>query len=395
MENIKKPTILLSTLIVSLILIIVNGIIIALNNQPLILASYPANNLSDIWVTLYTKHPPWARVVYGIPGLVEDGLAYGWLSIAILNLIILLYLFVKPHKIKSFSSWIVILSLLTIPIGGGFYIGLLLSFIIGLSGLEYPKKFEDTFIGKMLNALRPTRSFFEKTMANPDVQRAALTLCFVALLSGFGSCLYSYNVYKIYQVGDPLQKPEIASNILLKGALYSEPIVYFSALSNIFVMLIKWLILTLSIYIFAFKIIGKESQLSAILNVTAYVYVPELIMIFLPLIFTNEPNLSQTWALMVLPISWPLILFYISRIWSFIILIYALLVTQDITFLRAVGRTLFAATPYLVIVYLWVYPTFNAPGLNITFTEASSPMVTLLLTIIYVLAILLGALKKD
>lgn len=395
MKDMEKPRAFFFVLIVSIILIIINGILIVLQNQPLILASYRANNLSDIWVTPYSKHPPWARIIYGIPGLVEDGLAYGWLSIAILYFIIVLYTFIKPRKIKSFSPWIIILSILTVPIGGGFYIGLILSIILGLYGLEYPKKFGDTFVGKMLNTLRLNKSFFEKAEVNPDLQRAALTLCFVALLSGLGSCLYSYNVYKIYQVGDPLKRPEIPSNILLRGGLYSEPIVYFSALSNIFIMFMKWLILALCVYIFAFKMLSKESQLTVIFNMTAYVYVPELIMIFLPAIFTNEPNLSQTWSLIIIPISWPLMLFYISRIWSLIILTYGLSKTQDITFGRALGRTFFAVAPYLALVYLWIYPTFKSPGFNITFTEESLPMVTLLLSVMYVLSLFLGALRKD
>lgn len=393
--NLERPRVIFITLIVSVILVIINGILIILQNQPLILASYPANNLSDIWITPYSMHPSWARIVYGIAGLVENGLAYGWLSIAILYFIVVLYILIKPRKIKNLSPWMFILSILTVPIGGGFYVGLILSIIISLYGLEYPKKFSETFVGKMLNTLRLSKSFFENAAANPNLQVAALTLCFVALLSGLGSCLYSYNVYKIYEVGDPLNKAEIPSNILLKGKLYSEPIIYFSALSNIFVMFIKWLILALCIYIFAFKIIGKESQLAAIFYMAAYVYVPELIITFLPTIFTNEPNLSQTWSLIVIPVSWPLILFYISRVWSLIILTYWLSKAQDIALGRALGRALFAVAPYLALVYLWLYPTFKTSGFNLTFTEESLPMITFLFSAVYIVSLLLGALKKD
>ncbi|MEM2703271.1 MAG: hypothetical protein QXR45_08930 [Candidatus Bathyarchaeia archaeon] len=397
MEKEQKSAPMLVVLVIGSILIIINGILIAFNeNQPLILGSYNANDIEDVWVTPYTKHPFWGRIVYGVSGLVEGGLTYGWLSIGVLQTILVLYIFIKPRKIKSLSLWLIILSLLTIPIGGGFYIGLMLSIIIGLYGLEYPKKFDETFIGKMLNALRFNKNFFEKAVANPDLQRAAFTLLFVAVLSGLGSCLYSYNVFKIYPKGDPsMPSMTEASEILIKGRLYSDSIVYILAVSNVFIMAVKWLILTLSIYFFAFKILGKEIELAALSHVLVYVYVPEIILTFMPIIFTNEPNLSQTWSLIIIPISWPLILFYISRLWSFGLLTYTLSKVQDITFGKAVGRALFAVAPYLMVTYLWVYPVFNAPGFHITFTGESSSMIALLLAMFYIIALLVGALRKE
>jgi hypothetical protein len=394
--EIKKPTKLIVILVFSSILTIINGILIALNNGPLMLASYTAKNIADVWVTPYAQNPPWVRIVYGMPDLTENGLAYGWLSIAVLQAAFALYIFVKPKKIRSAGLWIIILSLLTIPIGGGFYIGLILSVIIGLYSLEYPKKLEETFIGKIINTLRFNAKFFEDTAANPNLQKATLTLFFIALLSGFGSSLYSYNVYKIYPAGDLSRFSEAAATeVLIRGRLYSDPIVYTSTISNVFIMLIKWLILTLSIYFFAFKIVGKEAELFTLSSLSAYIYVPELIFIFTPLIFTNEPNLSQTWSLIVIPVSWPLLLFYVSRIWSFSLLSYAISKLQDITFGKAIGRALFAAIPYLMLTYMWVYPTFKAPGFYITFTGESSSMLAFLAAIAYIIALLFGALKKE
>ena len=248
----------------------------------------------------------------------------------------------------------------------------------------------------MFNALRFNKSFFEKAVANPNLQRAALTLLFIAILGGLGSCLYAYNVFKIYPTCD-LSKPSMAdaSEILIRGRIYSEPTVYVSAVSNAFILVIKWLILTLSIYFFAFKIVGKEIELVALSHVLAYVYVPEIILIFMPLVFTNEPNLSQTWSLILIPMSWPLTLFYISRLWSLGLLMYALSKIQDITFGKAIGRTLFAVAPYFVITYLWIYPVFNVPGFLIKFTGESSSIIALLLTIFYIIALVVGALKKE
>ena len=393
--EIKKPTKLIVILVFSSILTLINGILIALNNGPFMLASYTAKDIADVWVTPYAQNPPWARIVFGMPDLTENGLAYGWLSIAVLQAAFALYIFVKPKKIRSAGLWIIILSLLTIPIGGGFYIGLILSVIIGLYSLEYPKKLGETFIGKIINTLRFDAKFFGDTAANPNLQKATLTLFFVALLSGFGSSLYSYNVYKIYPAGDLSRFSEAAaSEILIRGRLYSDAIVYTSTISNVFIMLIKWLILTLSIYFFAFKIVGKEAELFTLSSLSAYIYVPELIFIFTPLIFTNEPNLSQTWSLIVIPVSWPLLLFYVSRIWSFSLLSYAISKLQDITFGKAIGRALFAVIPYLMLTYMWVYPTFKAPGFYITFTGESSPMLAFLAAIAYIIALLFGALKK-
>jgi len=394
--EIRKPTKLTITLIFSSTLTIINGVLIILNNGPILLASYPANNIADVWVTPYTQNPPWARIVYGMPGLTENGLAYYWLSIALLQAALAFYIFFNPKKIRSASLWIIILSILTIPIGGGFYIGLILSAIIGLYSFEHPKKFEETFIGKMINALRFNAKLFEDAVTNPNLQKATLTLLFTALLSGFGSCLYSYNLYKIYPTGDLSKFSETAaSEILIKGRLYSDPIIYATTISNVFIMLLKWLTLTLCIYFFAFRIVSKEIELIKLSSLSAYIYVPEMIFIFTPLIFTNEPNLSQTWSLFIFPVSWPLLLFYASRVWSFSLLTYAISKIQDITIGKALGRTLFAVVPYLMWTYVWFYPTFNAPGFYMTFTSESSSMLATLAASAYIVALLLGALKRE
>ncbi|MEM2538458.1 MAG: hypothetical protein QXE38_04040 [Candidatus Methanomethylicia archaeon] len=395
MEAEKKPRAIITTLlIIGSSLTIFNGILIAIYGAPIVIASYPASSIEEVWVTPYAKNPPWARIVYGIPSLTEGGLVYFWLFVAFLQAILAAYISIRTRKAaRKLSLWNIIISLFTIPIGGGFYIGLILFVIASLYGLEYPKKFEDTFIGKILDALR--FRFFKKRTADQDLQKAALSIIFISLLSGLGSCLYAYNVFKIYQTGDS-SAPSLleAQNILIRGELYSEPIVYISALSNVAIMIIKWLLLTLCVYFFAFKIVGKEVTFSSLSNLLCYIYTPEIILAFMPLIFTNEPNLSQTWSLIFIPISWPLMLFYASRLWSFVLLVYAISKVQDVTLGRAIGRSLFAITPYMIITYLWIYPALNAPGFYLTFT-GELLVLPLVLSLMVTIAFIFGALKRD
>lgn len=96
----------------------------------------------------------WVRLSLGVPGFAESSWLVMWLIIASVNLLCGLMLLIQTKKQVSLNYIVVICSILSLPIGGGFVIGFALGIIGGLAGVEWPKPLKETFIGKCLRVLR-------------------------------------------------------------------------------------------------------------------------------------------------------------------------------------------------------------------------------------------------
>lgn len=379
-------------LLFSSILIIVNGAWIASNAAPIVVSSFPAESVDSIWKT----NTFWGRVVFGFPGFVENYWIYFWLFLSALLLICTFRIYFHPVLQKRLGIWIVILSILSIPMGGGFYIGAIMGVIVGFYGAEFPKPFKDTFVGKIINTLRFKSGLFESIADNPhSVHTAAVTVIVVALLSGVGTSLYAYNLDGIYPKGSSAPDMQVASNILLRGILYTDISVYVSSIASITIGIIKWLTLSVLVFILGVKLANRKVSLAHAASFSAYVYVPEILLILMPLMFPNEPYLSLSYQYFLIPVSWPLILIYISRLWAFVILVFALEKTLDISKVKAIGIALFVSIPYLLLNYLLITPTLQVPGVRIEFTSSSTLMILPLSAIGLLVAVFLGALERE
>ncbi|MGB9778433.1 MAG: hypothetical protein ACPLW8_03420 [Candidatus Bathyarchaeales archaeon] len=338
----------------------------------------------------------WWRITLGLPGLVENGMAYAWISLAVLLLLMGVIIRVKPTRTRSWSIWVVVISLLSTPIGGGFFIGAILGFIAGLAGIHGNTSLEQTFIGRILNVLRLSK----KTMAEilndkRRIQTAVLTIIFVGILSSFGAVLYAYNVNTLYS-GSTTSILKSTYAILINGAIFIDTSVYFGAISYITISVIKWLILSIILYLAVSRLLTRELSFEAIAAVAAYAYVPELIQTFTPVLFTNEPFLSKGMSIgfSPIPITWPLTLFLISRLWTIVILTIAISNMIEVPKSKAFGITLFSGTIYFFFTYLILYNQVNIPGFIVKFS-ASEVAVLMATSIALIIAILLGALKKE
>jgi hypothetical protein len=379
-------------LLVSSILIITNGAWIASNAAPIIVSSSPAESIDAVWKT----NTFWGRIVFGFPGFVENYWIYFWLFLSVLLLICTLRIYSNPLLQKRLGIWIVILSILSIPTGGGFYIGAIIGIIAGLYAMEFPKAFKETFPGKIISSLRFKSGLFENMAENTrSVHTAAVTVIVVALLSGFGASLYAYNLDRIYPTGSSAADMQAASNILLKGILYIDVSVYVSSVASITVGIIKWLALSVLIFILGVKLADRKISFAHTASFSAYVYVPEILLILMPLMFPNEPYLSLSYQYFLIPVSWPLILIYISRLWAFVILVFALEKTLDISTVKAISVALFVSIPYLLLNYLLITPTLQVPGVRIEFASGSNLMILPLGAIGLLLAVFLGALERE
>ncbi|MBS7632908.1 YIP1 family protein [Candidatus Bathyarchaeota archaeon] len=366
-----------------------------MNDAPLIVSSYPASYVEN--VTQPTHF--WGRIVFGVPNLVEGGMAYFWIFVTAWMAVIAFMIYFKPKKQKHLSRWILLLAILSIPIGAGFYIGAIFAAIVGLYGLELPKPFGETFVGRIISSLRLKSKFFENLVKDSKgLQIAVVTLIIVGLAAGIGNSLYTTNLYKI-KAKSPYD-PEAVANVFLRGVLYTDITVYTTSISFIAIEIFKWIMLSVIVYVLAVKLADRELTFSQTSTVMAYAFVPEIILFFMPAVFMNEPNLSETWQYLIFPVSWPLVLFYITHLWGFVIMFIALRATFDISTGKAFGAALLAGVPYFLVYYMLIIPTLTLtgapfPGVQIVFAGQSSSMLLLLGSIGLALAVFLGALRKE
>jgi hypothetical protein len=286
---------------------------------------------------------------------------------------------------------------LSIPVGGGFYIGAILGIVAGFYATQFPKPFRETLIGKIASTLTGDTKVFQKISEDSrGLQDAVLIIMLVTLVSAFGSILYSFNLSKIYSTGVySTYDATAASNILLNGKLYVDTSFYTSVVASVGVGILKWLVLSLLVYVLGAKLLNPSTNFGALANVLAFVYVPEALFVFAPAMFPNEPYLSLTWQFLLVPISWPLILFYVSHLWAFVILVFAIERLLDISREKAFGTALVVGVAYFITTYMVLNPILQVPGVILEFTGNSSSMLLFLGSVAMLVAVFMGAFRKE
>jgi hypothetical protein len=370
---IKKISFMVVTSILASILMIINGVLIAKNGQPIVvtMSSFQVNTtaLANATQQVIEKSATqqvmnassfWGRIVFGTPGLTAGWQTTFWLILTVIMLICALAVYRNPRNHKTFSPFIGILSLFSLPIGGGFYLGAILGVAGAVVGYEWPKPFKETFLGKVYGAATLDSKLYVTIGENLDaIGGAALTVILVGFLSGLGNGLYAYNVDLLKQGG------QAAYQILFDGQLLWSTTVMITTLSLIGIALIKWLILSSAIYWVGAKIVGIPSSYDKIARMVAFAYIPESLMIFLPLLFSNSPTLT---------FNWPMSLYIITRVWFFISLLIIIAQGFEFSKMRALGVAIFGSAIYWVTYYIFIVPTLNVPGVRIDIAMPASSM---------------------
>ena len=364
--------------LVSFIMILLNGIWILTNDAPIILSSFNASSAEEVM----NAKAFWGRISFGIPGLVEGYWTLFWLIFAAATLVCGILVYKDPRKYRTNGLLMMVCSFLSLPIGGGFYIGAILGFISGAASIEWSKSFKETFFGKIIRAATGNSKFYTMIRDNSEtIGIAAFTVIFVSVLSGIGNGLYTYNLDLIKKGGDA------ASAILLQGCVMmwnENP--FITATSLIGMGVVKWLILSLTIYWIGARLTAIPVNYEKVVRITAFVYVPEILQVFMPFMFSNEPTLSY---------NWPLGLYAISRLWVFIILVVAITQTFDFPKGRAFGVAIFGGALYWPIYHMIVIPTLNVPGVEVQLAMPQSSWVILIgITVVAIIAMLLGVFRK-
>jgi hypothetical protein len=185
MKNMRKIM-----MIVGALLIVANALWILLEGRALIFSSYPASSLEDL-------SGVWGRIVFGMPSMLWGRLIYAWSILAIANLILVLGLNFKEKSESYVAPLVLVLSLISVTVGGGFFIGMILTVTSSLSAIE-KKPLRETFLGKLFRAARLDSSLYEKIGQSTDTLRnAAYIVVFLNILTGLGNGIYVLSTQKI------------------------------------------------------------------------------------------------------------------------------------------------------------------------------------------------------
>jgi hypothetical protein len=451
------------------ILILANTVYVIMNGSPIMFKSSEAQSLSSIWQKPPEPTDLWWRLSLGLPEMGNLGSLKYLLVLDPLLILLFAYLLYRNPRQRLYGIFISALSLFALTIGGGFLIGSILTFILGICSWEWPKAFNESFFGNIAGAARIDTKFFSKILDDSSAIRvAAITVIFVAILAGVGTSLYAFNVNAIYpaatttitseaEVGEmrifvsnttyfkagdyviigTAAKQESnqisgigpdyfnltialrfehekdreqvvavnekafdlkkAEDILIRGFLFSDAVVWIAALAQVAVYILKWLILAIIIYVVGVRALSKPAGFDTVLRSVAFAFVPQALFVFLPFVFSTEPFLSATQPAgsLLIPISWPLIIYYIGHIWSFAIVVAATEKISDTFRTKAIGIALMGTAIYWLVTSQLLDPILNISGFTLQFTAESMTGLLGAISIVFLIAIWLGAFKKE
>lgn len=376
----EKASSALKFSLIGSILILLNGIWVAANAGPIVLTTDPTLTTVE---AINNAPVFWGRISFGIQGMVEGLWTPFWLvfTIALFGCIVRIYL--KPRKHNTFGLPMVIFSILSLPIGGGFLVGSILAFIGGMLALEWPRSFGDTFIGKMARTAKLDSKAIGELSNDPKALRSGvIALVFTSIVMGLGNAIYAFNTNIIKT------QPAAAYEILLLGKLYSDTMTIANAASFIGITFLRWLTLSSILYVITVKLKGRVADFGKLASATAFAFVPLCLQGFLPVLFSNEPYLS---------FNWPIAILVLSIFWVAAALIALVRKMFEIETREALGVTIFAGVLFWFIDNLLIEsnPIVQVPGVVVKLDPASSSAILLLAAFAILLAILLGALARE
>jgi len=362
--------------VIGTFLILVNVLLIATNGSPIVISSYYVSSVDKLTTTGQSL---WCRFALGARGIMEGPLMSIWTIFAVAGFFFAVLLILKPERPLVPSLFILLFSILSVFIGGGFVIGLILGVIGGAMSLQPRETVGETFFIKFIRAARLDSKLFAAVKDNPKGMReAAFAIIFVNMLSGLGYAVWNHNVDMI------LSSPNAAFRALLLGEVFYDVSMIGPPLTYVGLSVLKWILLSVIIYLIAVKILRRSAELDEVARVTAFAYAPIILQVFLPLLYMNEPFLT---------IHWPLALFFVTNIWMTFALVVAVRQTFDLSIRKAIGVVMLAGIIYWLLVYKMVVPTLHVPG--IYFDVQPEGMLLGLVSCAITLSIFLGTLTKS
>jgi len=360
-----------AVMLVGAILILINAAWTAIQGSAIIVSSYPVSSAQDF-------QGNWGRIALGIPDMIGGSAAYFWLALAVLNLALVVMFYLRPRRRYYIGLFTLLLSLLSVTVGGGFVVGMILVAIGSAAAIEN-KTLGETIPGQILRAVRLDSSLYEGVAKRAEnLRTAAVIIVFLNILTGLGNGLYVLTANKIL---DP--SLTVAFDILAKGNLPLDNSVLGIIATYLGVGVLKWLVLSAIVFFVATKITGVTTTYKTIAYSVSLAYAPIALQLFMPLVFFNQPMLTGTW---------PLTVWFLSNVWMGIALIHATMKTLDLNIDRALGVTITAASAYLALNYAFIDPSF--PLISIKLVPQPIAIIEAMLAAAILIGLALGAFPK-
>jgi len=378
----RTATIAARLCLIGTVLVLANVLVIAATRSSVILSSYPVSAVEEL---VNPGQPFWLRIAFGVHSLVTGQLVVVWGIIAAIALIAAVSLNRHPDRPTTAALIIMVLSVLAFLAGGGFIIGSVLAIVGSEICIQWKMPFSETFVGQMFGVARLDANVFAAIKENPKLLRtSAILFILVNFLSGLGNNVYSINVNAI------TGSPAAAAEILLLGETvftYEGQSMLYLPWINVGLSVLKWMLLSLLIYLLGSKFLGRAVEFDTVARLTAFAYTPVVFQIFLPFVFSNQPFLT---------VHWPLLVFLVTNLWMIVALIFALKTLFQIGLRKALGTVLLVGPIYWILTYKFllpfVFPFGQIPG----FVVILSPIevVFALFSMSILLSLFLGAFSK-
>ncbi len=359
-------------LITGATLILANAIWVIMVRNAIIISSYPVASIQEF-------NGDWGRIVFGIPTVFLGDFVYVWLFLTALNFILTLRL-VFRREASFEAQTVLLLSLISVVMGGGFIIGMILA-IIGSAAVVEKKSLRESFLGRIIRAARLDSTIYERITQNTGgLASAATMILFLNVLSGWGNGFYILAANKIL---DPTQDP---TSILLYGNVPFDSTAIGIVGAYIGLAVAKWLIFSVILYFCITRVANCKIDFASVSQTISYAYAPIALQLFMPLVLFNSETLLKG--------TWPLSFYFVTNIWVGIALALAIKKATDLDTGRAFGITILGSAIYYVINYAFVEQNFPTPGIRVDFGTSSIVVVEAILTIGVLLGLALGAFRS-
>jgi hypothetical protein len=358
-------------MLVGAVLILINAAWIAAQGSAIIVSSYPASSTQNF-------QGDWGRLTLGIPSMIGGFAVYFWLVLAVLNLVLVALLYFRPRRRYYVGLFTLVLSLLSVTVGGGFIVGMILVAIGSAAAIEN-KTLGETLLGQTLRAARLDSTLYEGMEKRAQSLRTvAFIIVFLNILTGLGNGLYVLTADKIL---DPSFSG--ASDILVKGNVPLDSSVLGVIGTYIGLGVIKWLVLSAIVFFVATKITGIDAKYKTVAYSVSLAYAPIALQLFMPIVFFNQPMLTG---------AWPLAVWILSNVWMGIALIYAIMKSLDLNLGSALGITITAASAYYALNCTLIDPSF--PIISIKLVPQPIAITEAILTVGILIGLALGTFPR-
>jgi hypothetical protein len=291
--------------------------------------------------------PLWGRITFGFSDYTAGDLPAIGIVLAAIILYFSLILYLRPRFETFLSLIIMVFSGFTLLYGGGFFIGSIIAFVGAATAFQKPLEFGKTLVGKLLASLRASPRVFQRLVDEASAKDAAMIVLFVNLLSGIGNAVYMFNADGL--INTP--SSAAAFETLLQGRMSLDISLVSAPITLMGLGIIKWMILSLLIFVVGVKFFEGSTNLVTIATVTGFAYAPIALQVFTPFVFTSTPYLM----------TWPMAVYYITNLWMILILVVGLQHVLNVSFLKSVALVALCGAIYTLIdnmVFLPMYDTY-------------------------------------